>query len=203
MKKRRRIGITGPIGSGKSYVAQYLTRWGYPVYDADTRAKRLVEVDSTLRKRIVSLLGEEAYDAQGHYNRRMVASRVFADQSLLAELNALIHPAVLADYEAWCDLASYGTMIFFESALLPRLSWQSYLDAVLVVTAPPEVRMARIRQRDGASVSEIAARMAAQGDDEEYNRIGTYFINNDGRPNLEVELSELVRVMRTKSKKRS
>ena len=135
MKKRRRIGITGPIGSGKSYVAQYLTRWGYPVYDADTRAKRLVEVDSTLRKRIVSLLGEEAYDAQGHYNRRMVASRVFADQSLLAELNALIHPAVLADYEAWCDLASYGTMIFFESALLPRLSWQSYLDAVLVV--PP------------------------------------------------------------------
>ena len=94
------IGITGGIGSGKSVIAQQLRKMGYEVYDTDSQAKRLVVEDAHVREQITALFGEEVYK-DGVYQTALVAQKVFADKSLLAQLNAIVHPAVKADIGNW------------------------------------------------------------------------------------------------------
>ena len=90
------IGITGGIGSGKSVIAKQLRQMGYEVYDTDSEAKRLIVEDANVRKQITALFGEEVYQ-DGVYQTALVAQKVFADQTLLAHLNAIVHPAVHQD----------------------------------------------------------------------------------------------------------
>ena len=97
------IGITGGIGSGKSTIAKQLREMGYAVYDTDSEAKRLIVEDVNLRKQMEQLFGKEVYK-DGVYQTAMVAQRVFADKSLLARLNAIVHPAVRADILRWATM---------------------------------------------------------------------------------------------------
>ena len=90
------IGITGGIGSGKSTIAKQLRKMGYAVYDTDSEAKRLIVEDAAVRQQIEQLFGKEVY-ADGVYQTALVAQRVFTDKSLLAQLNAIVHPAVRQD----------------------------------------------------------------------------------------------------------
>jgi dephospho-CoA kinase len=94
------VGITGGIGSGKSTIAKQLREMGYAVYDTDSEAKRLIVEDTHVREQITALFGEEVYQ-DGVYQTALVAQRVFADRSLLAQLNAIVHPAVKADIGNW------------------------------------------------------------------------------------------------------
>ena len=91
------IIITGGIGSGKSMVSQLLKVMGYTVYDCDSRAKELMLTDAALKGQLTELLGPETYTADGQLNRPYVASRIFGNQKLLGQMNALVHPAVAAD----------------------------------------------------------------------------------------------------------
>ena len=86
----RRVIITGGIGSGKSVVSHMLLVMGYPVYDCDSRAIDLIDTDSSLKAAIVELLGKQAYDKNGHYDRQWVAQQVFTDRSLLDKINNLV-----------------------------------------------------------------------------------------------------------------
>ena len=97
------IGITGGIGSGKSTIAEQLREMGYAVYDTDSEAKRLIVEDAGVREEIEQLFGKEVYK-DGVYQTALVAQRVFADQSLLARLNAIVHPAVKADILRWAEI---------------------------------------------------------------------------------------------------
>ena len=126
-----KIGLTGPIGSGKSYVSNILRAKGYSVYDSDSAAKRLVESSERVRVAVVKLLGEGAYDGQGAYQRSWVAAKVFSDRALLEGLNAIVHPAVFADFAVWALLRQRegARIVFFESALLPSVR-RDYLQAM-------------------------------------------------------------------------
>lgn len=97
------IGLTGGIGSGKSTIAQGLRQMGYAVYDTDSEAKRLIVEDENVRTQMVQLFGNEVY-ANGVYQTALVAQRVFTDRSLLAQLNAIVHPAVRADILRWATM---------------------------------------------------------------------------------------------------
>ena len=90
------IGITGGIGSGKSTIAKQLRQMGYEVYDTDSEAKRIIVEDATVREQMTVLFGPEAYK-DGVYQTAFVAQQVFADKTLLARLNAIVHPAVRQD----------------------------------------------------------------------------------------------------------
>ena len=101
------IGLTGGIGSGKSTIAKQLREMEYAVYDTDSEAKRLIVEDATVRRQMEQLFGKEIY-ADGIYQTALVAQRVFADKSLLAQLNAIVHPAVRADILRWANSLTYS-----------------------------------------------------------------------------------------------
>ncbi len=176
----RLIGITGGIGSGKSFYARMQQQASYSVYDTDSAAKRIAEEEPSVRAQIVALLGEEAY-AGGTYQTAYVAKRVFDEEqgeSLLQRLNAIIHPAVRADLQRWQAEHAGEETLYVESALLFESGLNTLCDEVVCVTAPEDVCIARVMARDHVSKEDVRARMARQmSDDERQQRSDRVYLN--------------------------
>ncbi len=187
------IGITGGIGSGKSLVARLLRMYGFRVYDSDTRAKSLYDEDAALRAEMVRLFGERIY-AAGRLDRARLASVVFADASKLAQLDALVHPAVFRDFARWRAAHAEPT-VFVESAILLQTDFRTLVDRVVVVDAPTDVRVARAVQRDGATVAAIERRCRAQMSSADMRAQADFVIENDGRQSLLEQVDALVRTI--------
>ncbi|GAB4011178.1 dephospho-CoA kinase [Spirosoma migulaei] len=180
MKPPLQIGVTGGIGSGKSVVCQVFQALGVPIYEADERAKWLTEHDPILKADIRRVLGPDAYDALGHYNRAWVASQVFANPELLTALNGVIHPRVFADTTAWVTQQTGKPYVIKEAALMKAAGDNNSLDKVIVVNAPLDVRIERIRKRDPhRSEAEIRNIIARQISDEERLKLADYVLDND------------------------
>ena len=176
------IGITGGIGSGKSTIAKQLRKMGYAVYDTDSEAKRLIMEDAGLRQQIEQLFGKEVYQ-DGVYQTALVAQRVFADKSLLAKLNAIVHPAVKADILRWAENMNHPTLCFVECAILYQAGFDTLCDKVVVVTAPEEVRLQRAVVRDHSTIEKVRARMRAQEVEKDIER-ADLIVNNDGKTEI-------------------
>ena len=127
-----KVGITGGIGSGKSTVCRLFARLGVAVYDSDAGAKRLMTEDAELRRRITDRFGAEAY-ADGTLNRTYLAGRVFSEAQALADLNAIVHPAVRADFAAWAEQQE-GDYVILESALLFDAGFDACVDRTAAQT---------------------------------------------------------------------
>ena len=134
--------ITGGIGSGKSAVSSILESEGIPVYDSDSRTKALYDSDLRLRENLESLLGVSLMTAEGKFDRKLFASMIFANADLLREVENVVHPAVLEDFEQWRETALTRTgIVCMESAIaLERACRRDEAD--------PEAIMARIRQQE-------------------------------------------------------
>ncbi len=178
MSNPRRIGITGGIGSGKSFVAHVLQlRMGVPVYDCDSRAKQLMTADPSLRRALTLLLGQDAYDSEGRLNRRVVADFLFADADNAARVNALVHPVVRADFDKWADMQS-ASVVAVESAILVESGLDRMVDGILFVDASEPTRLIRAMKRDGATARRIQARMEMQ-QTAEARRRATWIVTNE------------------------
>lgn len=180
------IGITGGIGSGKSLICKIFSTMNIPIYDADSRAKYLINNDLSLKKSIRSLLGENAYTTSGEYNRKWVASQVFDNPDLLKQLNSLVHPCVHKDAHEWVKKFPNSPFLLYEAALMKAAGDNNFFDKVIVVNAPIDLRIKRIQARDKRSEQEIRDIMARQISDEERLKIADYVIeNDDNKPVLE------------------
>ncbi|MEO6760273.1 MAG: dephospho-CoA kinase [Saprospiraceae bacterium] len=177
-----RIGITGGMGSGKTTVCRIFESLGIPVYDADQRAKWLIQNDADLHRGIESIFGKEAYLSDGAYNRPWVAKLAFAQPEKLSALNALIHPAVEMDSRDWHEQQAAAGFPYTlrEAALMIESGNHRWLDVLIVVTAPEWLRVERVKQRDGLSQAQIQARLANQLPEAEKIRLADYLIANDG-----------------------
>lgn len=174
------IGITGGIGSGKSIVCKVFELLDVPVYYADSRANWLTNNDLQLRKEIKELLGRQAYDENGQYNRKWVASQVFDNPELLKMLNMLIHPRVFDDTKMWLSLHRNQPYVVREAAVSNAAGQGNDLDKIIVVKCSIEVRIKRIQQRDPQrSDEQIRAIIARQKTEEEFLKIANYQIIND------------------------
>ena len=174
------IGITGGIGSGKSIVCKVFELLGVPVYYADSRANWLTNNDLQLKKEIKELLGRQAYDENGQYNRKWVASQVFDNPELLKMLNMLIHPRVFDDTKKWLKLHQNQPYVIREAAISNAAGKANDLDKIIVVSCPSDVRIKRIKQRDPQrSDEQIRAIIARQKTEEEFLKIADYQIIND------------------------
>ncbi len=173
-----KVGITGGIGAGKSYVATVFSKMGFPVYNADTRAKALMNVDPTIRKNLIKLLGEEAYSDEG-LERRFVANKVFHDESLLLKLNQIVHPVVYDDFHKW-SLAQNSSIVLKESALLLNGEDKKGLDAIVLVEASLETRIQRVLERDAfRGIEEVKVIIKKQEDSFKNIHLVDYKVSND------------------------
>jgi dephospho-CoA kinase len=172
-----KVGLTGGIGSGKSTVARIFSVLGIPVYDADTAAKRLMRDDPAIREAVTRAFGAEAY-RDGELQRRWLAEKVFATSSGTAVLNSIVHPAVIRDAAEWMirQKAPYAVK---EAALVFESGSDNYLDFVIGVSAPEELRIRRVVERDGMSPGEVADRMSRQmPETEKMSRCGLVIVND-------------------------
>ena len=179
-----KVGITGGIGSGKTTVCKLFEALGIPVYYADDRAKWLMINDPELVEGIKSLFGEEAYLADGQLDRPFIAQKAFGDPALLQKLNALVHPAVAIDGERWHATQSGVPYTLKEAALLFESGSYRFLDRVITVYAPVELRIRRVMERDGVAREAVTARMERQMPEEEKMEKADFVIYNDGSQSL-------------------
>lgn len=175
-----RVGVTGGIGSGKSLVCNILTGMGFPVYNSDTASKVISDSNEGVKRCLKQLFGEDIY-CDGKLNRGRVASLVFRDNELLQQLNSIIHPAVMADFERWVEANNANPLIFMESAILFETGIYKMLDKTVLVVAPADVRIRRVMARDKVNEKTVQARMSNQMDDELKAKMADFIINNDGK----------------------
>lgn len=182
-----KVGITGGIGSGKSTVCRLFAARGVAVYDSDTEAKRLMA--TTLRPAIEARFGAGAF-RDGVLDRAYLADIVFRDAQALADLDALVHPAVLRDFEAWAA-AQPGDYVILESAILFEAGLEHAVDRTVAVLAPVELRVRRTCRRDCCDEEAVRRRIAAQADDDTLCARADYTIVNILETDLEPAVADL------------
>ena len=173
------VGITGGIGSGKSLVCKIFSLLQVPVYYADDRAKWITNFDAKVREAVVDTFGEDSYDEHG-LNRNYIAKKVFNNAEQLAMLNGIVHPAVGNDYDRWVKEHDTSPYLLKEAALIFESGSYKRLDRVINVTAPEDIRIRRVLQRDPfRSEAEIRSIIERQLPESERQQRSDYIIHND------------------------
>lgn len=176
------VGISGGMGSGKTLVCNIFKVLGIAVYDSDLEAKRIMETNEEVKKEIINLLGEESYLNNLTLNRKFIAQKVFNQTDLLSKLNQIIHPAVREDAEVWSiKLSQHNNYFIRESAILFETGLYKQLNYNILVIAPRELRIQRVKNRDRLSEEEIDIRMNQQWNDEQKLPLTDFVIINDGK----------------------
>ncbi len=190
-----KLGITGGIGSGKSVVSRVLRSCGVPVYDCDSNSKRLTDSDPVVRDKLISLLGSAIYGDDGKLNKSMLADYLFASDDHVRIVNGIIHPRVRADIDSWVSRQGCG-LVGVESAIFFEARFTDVVDKILMVSAPEDVRIARVMSRDNTTADAVRHRISRQMSDEEKVRRSDFCIVNDGcRPLLPQVLQLMDRLM--------
>lgn len=183
------VGLTGGIGSGKTTVANLFSELGVPVYIADVEAKKLTNSSLVIRRKLIELLGKNAY-LDDRLNRKYVADKIFADTKLLNAVNAIIHPEVAIHFKKWASKQK-SNYVIKEAAILFENGGYKDCDLVILVTAPKALRIERVKQRDNASSTEIEQRMNNQWSDSKKEKLADIIIENI---DLEVTRAEIKKI---------
>jgi len=185
----KKIGITGGIGSGKTYISKVFTSLGIPVFNADVESKKLMTTSKILMELVKAEFGEGIY-TNHNLNKEKLASIVFSDKIKLEKLNSLVHPIVKAEFEKWCAKQT-SDYVIKEAAILFESKANIGLDAVICVSAPLELRIKRSMERDNSTEKEIKNRIENQISQEEKENLSDYIIVNDEK---EMLLSQIIKL---------
>lgn len=180
-----KIGITGGIGSGKSYVCKYLEQHGIEVFDCDTAAKVLMRYAPDVRQQLTELIGPDAYNADGSLNKAVVAQFLLSSPANAKAIDAIVHPAVFDAFEG-------SGLDWMESAILFESGAYKLVDKVVAVVAPKEVRIQRVMQRDNISREKALDWMSRQWDQREVIRKADFVVINDGEKDLENQIIKII-----------
>ena len=198
-----KIGITGGIGSGKSYVCRLLEARGYAVYDCDSAAKRLIRTSPFIHRRLTALIGPQTYfkesgarsqetevrsQESGEYilNKKAVAEFLLESEDNARAIDRIVHPAVFRDF-------IQSGMEWMESAIIYESGIYRLVDRVIVVTAPEELRIQRVMARDKISREKVLEWMGRQWPQEEVRRRADFEIINDGHADIEQQLNNIIK----------
>jgi dephospho-CoA kinase len=192
------VGLTGGIGSGKTTVANMFTAFNIPVFIADKEAKELM-LTSNIEKQIVSLLGNESYK-DGKPNNAFIAKQVFKDKATLSKLNNIIHPAVRRYFIQWYK-EQHAPYVIQEAAILFESGGYKVCDAIILVTAPLNVRIDRVIKRDSVTEEAVLNRVNNQWLDKDKIPLSDYVINNIDLKTTQEQVEEIHNQLVKKSKR--
>ncbi len=174
----KKIGITGGIGSGKSTVSKVFALLKVPIYNADNRAKYLLNNDADVVLKVKQVFGNDIYLNQ-ELDRKKMAAQVFEQPFLLQQLNEIVHPAVFKDFDNWCNEHQQEPYVLKEAALIFETIIHQKLDAVIMVSSPENLRIERVMKRDSITKEQVLARIKNQMSEEEKLNRADYIIYND------------------------
>jgi dephospho-CoA kinase len=183
----KKIGITGGIGSGKTTVCKIFESLDIPVYYADKEAKKIMASNLSVKKQIKALIGEDAFFKNGKPDRSYIASKIFTDKELLAEINEIIHPAVQLDADRWFEWMKNENKSRYclkEAALLVETGSYKSLNALIVVTCPEDIRIQRVMKRDNLKFEDVMRKVRNQMPEEDKVNLADFVIVNDGKTSL-------------------
>lgn len=171
-------GLTGGIGTGKSTVAAMFREQGVPVFDADDLGRQLLAT-TALAAQVLRRFPDCA-DSDGRVDRRKLADHVFNDEESRRALEDLLHPAILDEFEKQKSRVAppQPAYCLLEGAVLLESRTDFSLAGMIVVTAPLQTRLERLKQRDGNDEEQLRRRMAAQLPQDEKIRAATHLIDN-------------------------
>ena len=194
-----KLGITGGIGSGKSYLSRLLKEQDIPVYDTDQEAKRLMITDGIIRKSLINLLGTSVYQ-NDTLNKTLLSEYIFSNEDHTRRINAIVHPRVKSDFLQWAsNLSQKGKKIIaLESAILFESGFDNAVDYTITVSAPINLRIQRTIQRDQTTEVQVRRRIQAQMTEEERNKRANFIIINDEKHDLCSQMSNILSLIKRK-----
>lgn len=172
-----KVGIAGGIGSGKSYVARRLALRGIRVYDCDSAAKRIMRSEA-IQQQLQALIGSKP-------DKQALTQYLLQSDDHARAINAIVHPAVFADFER-------SGLEWLESGIMYESGANRYVDRVVVVTAPEEVRLQRIMQRDAISRKQALQWLSRQWPQERVRQLADFEIVNDGLTDIDKQLNNIL-----------
>jgi len=170
------VGLTGGIGSGKTTIANFFKELGVPIYIADTEAKALMNRSKVIKRKLIALFGDNAYQNE-KLNRDFLSKQIFNNKDLLQKMNAIVHPKVASHFTRWVKKQEAPYVISEAAILFENGSYTKY-DYIITVTAPEEVRLKRVMSRDNSSKEKVKSVMNNQWKDEEKIKLSDYVIQN-------------------------
>ncbi|MBR1839854.1 MAG: dephospho-CoA kinase [Prevotella sp.] len=182
--RMKRYCITGGIGAGKSYVCSLLRQKGIEIYDCDKAARHLINTSPAIRRQLTDLIGPETY-VNGRYNTAVVTEFLLASEANKHAINSIVHPAVIDDFYA-------SGLQWMECAIIYEANLDKYVDEVIAVTAPREVRIKRIMKRDNITYDKASQWVDGQADQQEVAKRADYVIINDGESDLSEQIDKLI-----------
>ena len=178
----KRIGISGNIGSGKSYVCKIFNQLGISTFHSDEETKKLYFLPD-VKKEIIGRFGEEVYFADGSLNKKLLSYHLFQNPEALKFIETLLYPKLNQVFDEWCEQQS-SEYVLFESAILFEKNFDKQFDKVIFVSAPENVRLQRAMERDKCDEENVRSRMRLQWDEETKISKSDYIINNDGAEDI-------------------
>lgn len=181
------VGLTGGIGSGKTTVANFFKDYGIPVYIADVEAKRLMVTSKVIRRKLIALFGDQAYQGK-ELNRPYIASKIFNSKDNLNKMNAIVHPKVASHFKRWLKRQN-APYVIKEAAIIFEIKKEAEYDFIITVTADVEERIKRVLKRDNTQRKKVEAIISNQMSDEEKIERSHFVIVNDTLENTKKQVS--------------
>lgn len=187
------IGLTGGIGSGKTTIANYLVSLGYPVYIADNAGRKVMQ-EQAIVDAIKKKFGLEIF-VNNQLDRVKLAKIVFDNPEQLKELNAIVHPAVRADFKKWLTQHQESPLVFYESAILFESGRYTDFDAIITLTVPLETRISRVLERDSIDREQVLNRINTQWTDEQRISKSDFVIENINIDLAKRKIDEFLKIL--------
>ena len=185
----KKVGITGNIGSGKSYVCKMFEKLGIPVFYSDDETKKLYLIPS-VKEQIIKRFGEEVYFEDGTLNRKLLSYHLFKNEEAMKFIESVLYPALNQHFDEWCEQQT-SPYVLYESAILFEKNYGKYFDKIIFVSAPEDTRLQRVMKRDDCTEENVRSRMRLQMSEETKISKADFVIYNDGDKALEPQVETI------------
>ena len=189
----KKIGITGNIGSGKSFVCKMFENLGIPVFYSDDETKKLYLIPS-VKELIVNRFGHEVYFDDGTLNKKLLSYHLFKNEEAMRFIESALYPALNQRFDEWCEQQT-TPYVLYESAILFEKNYEKFFDKIIFVSASEDIRLQRVMKRDDCTEENVRSRMRLQMSEETKISRADFVIYNDGVRAVEPQVLEINKLL--------